>query len=396
MKFIIEIIGENCMKKNIKRFGTLIATIMIVVAMLPVSALAESVSVTVESYDEQEGKVKRDSTPLSSVDIEIDNAYDLIIGEEGPGGEYTNTDKLYSNGSIVCTAVPEEGYVLSGWKLFGVFEDIKTEGVLLDKKDIDDDTYIYAVFEEKPKATVVPPVGKKNLIVSENEQQLIETAGSAEHGTMKYGISTSENTQPTEWKEDINDAAFKKKEAGAYFIWYYAEAEDGYNDSEKDKIEVRIYDGASKVINPPTGKTGLVYTGDDLQLINAGSAEHGKMWYGVSKSNSSVPLSFYDDANCEELKFPFAGKYYIWYQVFGDTPDNDGKYYTDVEPQCLAQPVIVVQQGIEEETDIVEEQNATQPPKTSDANNWVTWMLIGLIALGVTTSAIFFLKKENL
>ena len=67
------------------------------------------------------------------------------------------------------------------------------------------------------------PTGKNDLVYDETAQTLLETAGTAEYGTMQYRIGTE-----GEWSEDIPSAT----DAGTYNVYYKAVGSGIYADSE--------------------------------------------------------------------------------------------------------------------------------------------------------------------
>ncbi|MBR5337676.1 MAG: leucine-rich repeat protein [Lachnospiraceae bacterium] len=77
---------------------------------------------------------------------------------------------------------------------------------------------------------------------------------------------------------------------------------------------------ASSVTGVPTAKTGLTYTGSAMELIAAGSATGGRMYYAVTTENTAPAADRYSEA------LPAAtdvGTYYVWYKVVGDANHND-------------------------------------------------------------------------
>ena len=79
-------------------------------------------------------------------------------------------------------------------------------------------------------------------------------------------------------------------------------------------------------VTPPQALP-LVYTGNRQELLTAGSAEHGTMYYALGENADTVPA--------EELystSIPAgtdAGTYYVWYKAVGDMK------YRDTEPACV-------------------------------------------------------------
>ena len=83
------------------------------------------------------------------------------------------------------------------------------------------------------KAEATAPTTKTGLTYTGSDQQLIKTAGTATNGTMMYSLS--ENGTYT---DDIT--TITAKNAGTYTVYYYAKGDDGYTDSAKKSVTVKI------------------------------------------------------------------------------------------------------------------------------------------------------------
>lgn len=77
----------------------------------------------------------------------------------------------------------------------------------------------------------------------------------------------------------------------------------------------------AEVVTPPTAISGLVYTGEPLDLITAGTATGGTMMYAVSDSSEAPLLGW----SAEIPQKTDAGDYYVHYFVEGDTTHADSK-----------------------------------------------------------------------
>ena len=85
-------------------------------------------------------------------------------------------------------------------------------------------------------------------------------------------------------------------------------------------ITVKIEAANSTVDTPPSAKTDLTYTGEEQELVEAGSATGGKILYNLDKNGDyteNIPTG------------TDAGEYEVWYKVEGDENHND------TEPQKL-------------------------------------------------------------
>lgn len=76
----------------------------------------------------------------------------------------------------------------------------------------------------------------------------------------------------------------------------------------------------ASVVTAPVPKTGLVENGKPQELITAGSAEGGTMYYAISTDPSAAPADGWSTSIPAGTK---AGTYYVWYKVVGDTAHAD-------------------------------------------------------------------------
>ena len=167
-----------------------------------------------------------------------------------------------------------------------------------------------AGFEIK-KATVpfTPPTAKTGLVYTGEEQALIN-AGSVDSaiGRMEYSLSSTEN-----YSETIP----KKENAGSYSVYYKVvgtNANYNYNNA-KGSVNVSIAK-AEVQFTAPTAKTGLVYTGEEQALINAGSVDSniGEMQYSLKETegySKTIPTA------------KDAGSHRVYYKVVGANSNYD-------------------------------------------------------------------------
>ena len=80
------------------------------------------------------------------------------------------------------------------------------------------------------------------------------------------------------------------------------------------------------VTKAPTAKT-LTYNGQSQELVYAGEATGGTMYYALGENATTVPA---DDLYTTSIPTATdAGTYYVWYKVVGDANHND------TEPDCI-------------------------------------------------------------
>ena len=155
-------------------------------------------------------------------------------------------------------------------------------------------------------------VTAKNLNYNTQPQELV-TAGTVYGGTLLYsldGVNYSENI-PT------------ATDAGKYTVYYKVQGNSNYNDSAPQTVAVTIK-GPSRVVTAPTANE-LTETGAYQNLVSAGSASGGTMYYAVTTENTMPDASRYSTTI---PKGRAAGTYYVWYKTVGDenhfdtTPDS--------------------------------------------------------------------------
>ena len=86
------------------------------------------------------------------------------------------------------------------------------------------------------------------------------------------------------------------------------------------ELEIEYYDPAT-LTAAPTAATGLEYTGGAQNLINAGTATDGTLYYGLGTSEAAPT-----DASAWSETVPTGtdvGQYYVWYKVVGDETHGD-------------------------------------------------------------------------
>ena len=86
------------------------------------------------------------------------------------------------------------------------------------------------------------------------------------------------------------------------------------------ELEIEYYDPAT-LTAAPTAATGLEYTGGAQNLINAGTATGGTLYYGLGTSEAAPT-----DASAWSETVPTGtdvGQYYVWYKVVGNETHGD-------------------------------------------------------------------------
>ena len=127
---------------------------------------------------------------------------------------------------------PDEGCSAGDWDVVPTTEMVVSH----------DAAYIYTYAQTgKKHAKVTKDPVPQTLIYTGKDQELV-SAGTAENGTMVYGISGN-NLPPAEWSSSIP----KKTEAGKYIVWFKAKADEGYLDSAARCCNAEIQNAAMTV-----------------------------------------------------------------------------------------------------------------------------------------------------
>ena len=95
---------------------------------------------------------------------------------------------------------------------------------------------------------------------------------------------------------------------------------DRENSQKTTTINITKADIPGTEITAPTGKEGLVYTGLAQSLVNAGTAQGGKMRYALGTATTAPADNLYSASIPAAVN---AGTYYVWYMVKGDRNHND-------------------------------------------------------------------------
>ena len=99
-------------------------------------------------------------------------------------------------------------------------------------------------------------------------------------------------------------------------VWTLPNGMPGYD----VELEIEYYDPAT-LTAAPTAATGLEYTGGAQNLINAGTATDGTLYYGLGTADAAPT-----DASAWSETVPTGtdvGQYYVWYKVVGDETHGD-------------------------------------------------------------------------
>ena len=129
----------------------------------------------------------------------------------------------------------------------------------------------------KVTPTVTPPTAK-SLTYTGSAQALVN-AGSTNYGTLKYSLDNS--TYSTNIPSGTN--------ATSYTVYYRVDGDSNINSVAATSLSVTIAK-ANPTYTAPAKKTGLVYNGNNQNLLTAGSTSHGTIKYSSDNSNWSTTI----------------------------------------------------------------------------------------------------------
>lgn len=174
------------------------------------------------------------------------------------------------------------------------------------------DTYKLSVTIDKATPTYTAPTGK-SLSYTGSNQQLINNAGTVPtECTMNYRLGTTGTWTTTA-------SSIQASAVDTYTIYYYITGNSNYTDRGSTSNPLGNFTASIGQSVPtytaPTSKTSLTYTGSSQQLINAGSATNGTLYYKLNNGTWGTTANSITGTN--------AGDYTIYYYVKGNTGYSD-------------------------------------------------------------------------
>ncbi|MBO4835027.1 MAG: hypothetical protein J5483_02855 [Lachnospiraceae bacterium] len=139
------------------------------------------------------------------------------------------------------------------------------------------------------------------------------------------------------------------------------------------KITVTAYWKDAAVVTTEPAAKDLTYTGEDQELVTAGEAENGTLYYALGTDDTTAPETGWSE---DIPKAADIGTYYVWYKAVGTGN------YGDSEPECCKAEI----------------RAAETSPKTGDASNLLLWSvlaLLSLVGLAVLTASKASRKKRQ-
>lgn len=164
-------------------------------------------------------------------------------------------------------------------------------------------TASFEITKTVPEFSTEPKAVEGTLVYNGSPQTLI-AAGATDHGTIEYKLG-----KDGEWSEILPSGT----DAGKYKVYYRIKGDESHSDYEAETPIVVSIDKATPELTAPTAKAGLVYNGEALKLITAGSTTGGELQYklGDGQWGTTVPAA------------TNAGTYTVYYRVAGNNNYND-------------------------------------------------------------------------
>lgn len=160
----------------------------------------------------------------------------------------------------------------------------------------------------KQKATVALPPQGVSVVYTGNPQELLSFGGQPEgnNGTIVYSLTPNDNSS---WSDKFPQETNVNK----YNIYYKVLGNANYEDSDVGGPVVSEITKARNIIQPPTPKSNLSFTGAAQVLAMPGTAKFGTMEYSLDNTTwqTSVPSGIE------------AGQYIVYYRVV-ETNNYDG------------------------------------------------------------------------
>ena len=222
-----------------------------------------------------------------------ENARIGITRYDGGGSESTGTFARAGN-----------GYAVTDSDISRFFPDNENYELMLNNGKLD----ITYKKTNLSGAIVTVDTTQKKVSVKLNDQTLINNYDYA-YTFLKKNDTNGEYT-------DLNSTTFPTTD-GTYKVWitacdrgvYYTRYE-GFKESEPFTIGV-------KVTKVPTARE-LTYTGDEQELVTAGTATGGTMQYALGTATEATQAYSTSIPTATD-----AGTYYVWYKVKGDGTHED-------------------------------------------------------------------------
>ena len=143
------------------------------------------------------------------------------------------------------------------------------------------------------------PTAVEGLVYDGTEHVLIEP-GTVQGGIITYNAGSAEG-----FSEKLPTAT----EAGPYLVNYHIKGDKNHNDiSGNNFIEITIEKAACTIGTAPSAATDLTYTGEEMELVSAGTSPDGDILYRVGNGDDA-------EFSAEIPKAKNAGEYEVYFKA---------------------------------------------------------------------------------
>lgn len=233
--------------------------------------------------------ITNEGNVTNTVSLPQSDAFDL----NGGAGFEGSTAVLAPEGTATFTVRPKAGLSADDYSGTLTLSGSGDSQVSLDVS--------YTVEKGQAAVTTVPQA-VEDLTYTGSAQALL-TEGEATGGTLVYSLD-----QDGAYTTAIPTAT----NAGEYSVYYKVQGDKDHNDTEPVEVTVTIAKADPKV-TAPVPVTGLTYTGEEYELITAGTTTGGTLVYSLDENGGytdTIPTG------------TAAQSYTVWYKVQGNENYN--------------------------------------------------------------------------
>ncbi len=196
---------------------------------------------------------------------------------------------VYEKGTeVTVAATANTGYKFVKWTENGT--EVSTDEIYT--FTVSDNRELVAVFEEKETLTIDETV--QNYTYDNTNKAFVITGDF----TVTYQQDGQEVTP---------------KNAGTYDVVITRDEDDTYKEFETTITGGLVINKAEPIVSAPTAKIGLIYDGNDKELVHAGETSGGEMQYSLDETTWGTAIP---QGNA-------AGSYTVYYKVVGGNNYND-------------------------------------------------------------------------
>lgn len=179
-------------------------------------------------------------------------------------------------------------------------------------------------------AYTTEPVAVSDFVFDNNSHKLVQEGFGSERGNVVFRLGTY---------GPFSTVVPEVTAAGDHTVYYKIQSDDpNYADSEVKSFTIHVAKAANDYQTVPTAKTELVYTGSELELVNAGASVGGNVVYSVNGGAYSAEIPTATNA----------GTYTVSYKIDG------GNNYEDVAGDSFEVIISKINCSYENEPSVVE------------------------------------------